>query len=113
MNFNEYERLAMETADYPDIGNNVLYPAAGAAGEAGEFLDKIKKAWRNTGNYHSGALSSEQRMDALKELGDQLWYITAAAKELQSSLQLVAEFNIAKLADRRARGVIKGEGDNR
>lgn len=47
------------------------------------------------------------------ELGDVLWYCANLANELQISLDLVAEKNIAKLKDRAARGVIKSEGDNR
>jgi NTP pyrophosphatase (non-canonical NTP hydrolase) len=92
---------------------NILYPAMGCAGEAGEYLDKVKKHWRNTGDPTAASLSSEQRKEFLKELGDQLWYIAASARELSSSLEEVANINVEKLTDRRARGVTKGEGDNR
>ncbi len=49
----------------------------------------------------------------VKELGDVLWYIAASAKELGFTLEQVAQLNLKKLADRKERGVIKSEGDNR
>lgn len=113
MRFSEYENAAMATAQYPNVGANLVYPAMGCVGEAGEFADKIKKHWRNTGHMSAESMTPEQRMGALKELGDQLWYITASARELSSSLEEVAEINVDKLQDRRERGVIKSTGDNR
>lgn len=113
MNFDEYQELAMSTADYPNIGENMVYPAMGLSGEAGEFCDKIKKYWRNLGTMSAVKLSPEQKEQALKELGDPLWYIAASAKELGFTLEEVALYNLKKLADRRTRGVIKSEGDNR
>lgn len=113
MTFDEYEALAMSTADYPNKGENMVYPAMGLAGEGGEFCDKIKKFWRNYGSMSGVNLTPEQKAAALKELGDPLWYIAAAARELGSSLEDVAVQNIAKLGDRRTRGVIKSEGDDR
>jgi NTP pyrophosphatase (non-canonical NTP hydrolase) len=110
-----YEICALETALYPQKGNNILYPALKLAGEAGEFADKVGKYWRNTGvPFPSlGDYTEEQRRELLKELGDVLWYITACANELDSDLETVANMNINKLRDRNARGVIKSEGDNR
>lgn len=110
MKLSEYEQQAMRTACYPLIrtaGSGILpvYPALGLAGESGEFADKIKKAWRN------GTLIDREA--ALRELGDVLWYVTVAARDLDSSLEEVARMNIAKLADRAKRGVIKSEGDDR
>jgi NTP pyrophosphatase (non-canonical NTP hydrolase) len=82
--------------------------ALGVTGEAGEFADKVKKLLR--GDY---TMDSERRLALLHELGDVLWYVTAAAHHLGSSLQEVAQCNKDKLADRRARGKSRGEGDNR
>lgn len=82
-----------------------VYPAMALCGEAGEFSEKVKKAWRD-----------ETPLDvplALKELGDCLWYIAAAARDLGSSLEEVACLNIEKLHDRRIRGTLSGAGDNR
>lgn len=111
----EYEERALRTAMYPQKGNNIVYPALKLAGEAGEFADKVGKYWRNAGAAFPspGAYTPEQRMELIKELGDVLWYVTACARELSVSLELVANVNIDKLCDRFERGVIKSEGDNR
>lgn len=105
MKLNEYQELAMRTADYPTIGPLPIYPALGLAGESGEFADKVKKAWRN---------GTPLDLEATKrELGDVLWYVAAAARDMGYTLEEVAAANIAKLTDRRERGVIKSEGDDR
>jgi len=109
MNFTDYQTRAHATAKYPVIGHGVVYPTLGLANEAGEVAGKIKKIFRDK----EGAISEADR-DALKaELGDVLWYIAQVATELDLSLDDIAEYNIAKLLDRQARGKIKGDGDNR
>jgi NTP pyrophosphatase (non-canonical NTP hydrolase) len=113
MNFNEYQKAALETAVYPSKGSNLVYPAMGMAGEAGEFLDKVKKNWRNHDNMSGSNLTLCQRTEFAKEIGDVLWYIAAASKELGFTLDMIVGLNIQKLLDRRARGVLKSEGDNR
>lgn len=105
MTLDEYQELAMLTAQYPSVSPLPIYPALGLAGESGEFADKVKKAWRNG--------TPLDREATLRELGDVLWYVAAAARDVGSTLEEVAQLNLAKLADRRDRGVIKGEGDNR
>ena len=121
MDFNEYQKEAYKTATYPDLGNNIIYPALGLAGESGELVDKIKKFWRNNFDVShttevweiKDALPENQRLEIVKELGDILWYISAMATELEVDLSEVARVNLEKLFDRRDRGVIKSEGDNR
>ena len=107
--FKKYEAQMLPLMRYPNIGYNLAYPALGLCGEAGEYADKLKKIMRDKG----GVVSPEDRTEMLKELGDVLWYITACAYELDSSLGGVAEMNIKKLLDRNARNVLHGEGDNR
>src|ERR1017187_10384362 len=113
MNFAQYQEAAWGTASYPDKGTNLIYPALGLAGESGEAVDKVKKYWRNFGSTNAAQLTEEQRIELGKEIGDVLWYIAAMASELGYTLEDVAVANIAKLQDRKARGVIKSEGDNR
>lgn len=108
MTLDEYERLAMRThhnSPRLNVEGLPIYAALGLAGEAGEFVDKIKKAWRNQTPIDRDAVA--------RELGDVLWYITACARDIGLTLEQVAQLNIDKLADRAARGVIKSEGDNR
>lgn len=113
MDFDQYQDLALSTAMYQNIGENLVYPAMGLAGETGEYVDKVKKNWRNKGSMSAANLSPEEKMEFAKELGDVLWYLAASSQELGVSLGAVAALNIAKLSDRRTRGVIKSEGDNR
>jgi NTP pyrophosphatase (non-canonical NTP hydrolase) len=111
--FEEYATAANETAGYPERGGNLVYPALGLVGEAGEAADKVKKIWRNLGVTSAYLYTQEQKFELAKEIGDVLWYIAALAFELGIPLENIAELNIQKLRDRRARGVIKSEGDNR
>ncbi len=113
INFDEYQELALSTAMYPHVGSNLIYPSMGLAGEAGEYLDKVKKNWRNNNCMSANNLTPEQKKEFAKELGDVLWYAAASARELGYSLSGVAALNLDKLGDRRNRGVIKSEGDNR
>ncbi len=113
MHFDDYQVAACTLAEYPNVGSNLVYPALGLAGESGEVADKIKKYWRNTGAMDMSQLTTEQRAGIVLELGDILWYIAALADELDVTLDDVADRNLNKLYDRRIRGVIKSEGDNR
>lgn len=113
MNFNEYQHAALETADYPEKGRNFIYPAMGLAGESGEALDKCKKYWRNFGATSGDQLNDEQRHLLALEIGDVIWYAAALSQEIGLSLESVADLNIKKLQDRKDRGVIKSEGDQR
>lgn len=115
LELNEYQKQAGATADYPKMGENLIYPAVGLGEEAGEVLGKVKKLWRN--RLITSALDqnfTQADGDAIvKELGDVMWYAAAMATELGVSLEFVAQENLTKLADRKQRGVIKSEGDNR
>lgn len=109
MTFKDYQDKAVETAIY-GAGNKIIYPALGLANEAGEVLGKIKKVLRdNEGNFDSIGT----RVAIADEMGDVLWYLAALAKDIDISLDQIADRNIAKLLDRRARNVIQGSGDNR
>jgi len=112
MNFAQYQTLAASTADYPrgTAGAGLppgLYTALGLNGEAGEVAEKIKKYWRDGGDYAAVKAAIQ------KELGDVLWYLSETARQWGIPLEIVAQANLEKLADRRARGVLHGAGDNR
>lgn len=105
---NRYQSAAYEMAVYPtDIG--LAYTALGLAGEAGELANKVKKVLRD----HNGIVTAEYRDMIKEELGDCLWYVAAVAHELGVLLSDVAESNLKKLTDRKARGTLRGNGDNR
>lgn len=110
LTFEEYQLATAETAIYPGQGEimGLAYCGLGL-GEAGEIQGKIKKILRDSG----GVLSDEARKEISKELGDLLWYVARTADEIDYGLEDIALDNIAKLLDRRNRGVLQGSGDNR
>lgn len=109
MDFAAYQKKSRRTAQYPQKGNNFVYPTLGLAGEAGEVAEKIKKILRDK----KGRIGKKEKEEIKKELGDVLWYISQLATELGLSLDEVAERNLKKLLDRLERGRIGGEGDER
>ena len=109
MTFEEYQKLSRETAVYPDLGKNFVYPTLGLAGESGEVAEKVKKILRD----HEGVIDEEKKKEITKELGDVLWYLAQIASEIGVTLEDVASFNIEKLRSRFDRNKIKGSGDNR
>ena len=132
MDFNEYQVAASKTAIYPEL-YNVLYPALGLAGEAGEVANKVKKVIRdglreklkegdeelnNAVVVVTKALKdlfeSPKIKDAISsELQGVLWYISQTAMDLNIPLNQIAQENIEVLSSRQERGVIGGSGDNR
>ncbi|XKT74579.1 MAG: nucleoside triphosphate pyrophosphohydrolase family protein [Patescibacteria group bacterium UBA2163] len=111
MDFNDYQTKASSTNTQTEKGAQfmLMYLSMGLAGESGEVVEKLKKVVRND----DGVVTDEKREDLKKELGDVLWYLSQFADALGISFDDVAEANIAKLADRAKRDVIKSEGDNR
>jgi NTP pyrophosphatase (non-canonical NTP hydrolase) len=107
--FSEYQDRSRATAVYPNAGDNIVYPALGLCGEAGETAEKVKKAIRDDG----GTLTEERRAAIAAELGDVLWYVAQLATEAGLDLEEVAEANLEKLASRQRRSVLQGSGDNR
>lgn len=117
MTLNQYQDAAMGTAIYPKVGRNLAYPALKLCGEAGEVAEKIGKLMRDKG-YEPGMateyiLDKVHAQDLLREVGDVLWYVAALCEELGYTLEAAAQLNLGKLADRSARGMLGGNGDNR
>jgi NTP pyrophosphatase (non-canonical NTP hydrolase) len=113
LSFDEYQVHSTSTAVYPEVGTGstlaVVYAALGLANEAGEAAGKVKKMLRDNG----GVMTEEIAKTIASEIGDTLWYAAALASEVDWSLERIAELNLAKLADRKDRGVIAGSGDDR
>ena len=109
MEISEYQRHSRQTAVYPDAGSNLVYPALGLAGEAGEAAENIKRVLRDDG----GSLTAERRDALAKELGDVLWYVAQLATEARLDLDAIAEANLEKLLSRQQRGALTGSGDDR
>ena len=105
----EYQIRAAETAIFPKE-KALEYLTLGLAGEAGEISNKVKKLIRDGADredYHA-------KLNAIgHELGDVLWYCAMLAKEVDMNLGRIMEDNLDKLADRKARNRLQGDGDNR
>lgn len=113
MNIQEYSRKALTTLtdghSYGDVDAKLMAQVLGLVGESGEIAEKFKKILRDK----NGKLSTEDKQEIIKELGDVLWYVSVVATLIGGSLEDVAKGNIEKLASRQQRGVLKGSGDNR
>lgn len=124
----KYQEIAGQSAIYPGSGTplGLTYTALKLNGEAGEFAEHVGKAMRDdnlamgmeynefgqvSGDYVK--LTPERKTALLKELGDVLWYIQAAARELGITLSQVALQNLEKLCDRGERDKLQGSGDER
>lgn len=101
---NEYQTQAQLTAVFPKSAALTYLPLK-LNGEAGEVAEKIGKWIRDGGRLDKEAVA--------KELGDVLWYVAVMASTLGYTLDEIATMNLNKLADRQARGKIKGSGDDR
>lgn len=82
--------------------------AMGAAGEAGEICDLVKKIV-----FHGHPLTQEVIDELIKECGDELWYISRASAVLKVKLSNVAAKNIQKLKDRYPEGFDEDKSINR
>lgn len=121
MELNQYQTKAMETC--VDRSANTAYMLTGLSAEVGEINDKVAK-WIRKGiaridnNYlvfNTSDINERNTytVELVKELGDVLWFVAGLAARLNVSLEDVAQMNVQKLASRKDRGVIVGEGDNR
>jgi len=110
MTFDEYQKQAPSTLiSHPDPQMDKTIMVLGIAGESSEVAEK----WKKIVAYRKGKITSEDKEELGKEIGDVLWYLTVFADMLGLSMNRIAETNAAKLASRKARGVQKGSGDNR
>jgi len=100
---NEYQLAAVETAEYDDP----MYPVASLMVESAELADVFIKPWLR------GDDNDPARADVVSEAGDVLWNLACLLKDMDITLDEVAEYNVKKIQDRAKRGVISGKGNNR
>lgn len=126
LTLNEYQNKAMSTC-MPE-SDNLFSMLVNLVGEVGEFASKAGKHMRK-GKLHITTtqrdeegkilhtqvwnVSDEERHLMLSEIGDILWQTAGLAKVMGVTLEEVAEENLAKLALRKQRNVIAGDGDER
>jgi NTP pyrophosphatase (non-canonical NTP hydrolase) len=109
MRANDYQTAALQTAIYPNQGQNFIYPVLGLVGESGEVAEKVKKIIRDG----DGVLTDPDREKIALEASDVCWYLAVLAYELDYTLEEIMQMNLDKLSSRKERGVLSGSGDNR
>jgi NTP pyrophosphatase (non-canonical NTP hydrolase) len=97
MTINEYQRLALTTAN-PNLSEKdmLLNGVMGLCGEAGEVIDLVKK--------HLAQGHALDKEHLAKELGDVAWYLALTASAVGYSLEDVFQMNIDKLKKRYPEG---------
>ena len=123
MNASEHQVKAHDFASY---GENPMYPALGLSEEAGEACGKVAKFIRKHGGIDPMTARYELenkvtvtddelkfRKDLSAELGDVMWMVAELCTIYGLDMGKVMDENIEKLIDRRERGVIDGNGDDR
>jgi NTP pyrophosphatase (non-canonical NTP hydrolase) len=103
MDFNEYQKLAQQTAIYTDP----MYPVTSLMIEAAEAADLFVKPLLR------GDDVEIDKVKVVSELGDVLWNLANMAADQGLKLEDIAIFNVEKLRSRQARGVIQGSGGDR
>lgn len=131
MDLNKYQDKAMSTC--MNSCRNISYMLLNLVGEVGELSSKIAKAIRKKQVSIGGKTSIGRNcfmvrdddpamldFDVLafdeelkKEAGDILWQLSGLCSIMGWKLNDVAQMNLDKLASRKERGVIDGDGDNR
>ncbi len=122
MTLNDYQQQAMTTC-LPE-SENFAYMMLNLVGEVGEIAGKVSKYIRKgqanfEGNdlrlYSQGDDNAawDRESDLRKEAGDVLWQLAGLCTVMGWDLEDIARQNLSKLADRKQRGVIASEGDNR
>ena len=122
MTLNEYQNKAMSTC--MESCRNYSYMMDNLVAEVGEFAGKVAKAKRKDQVRfdEKGGLvctfATHEEVDVFlaelkKEAGDILWQLAGLCEVMEWDLEDVAVVNLDKLASRKTRGVICGDGDNR
>ncbi len=97
MTINEYQKLAMVTANKNLSDKEMLINGVmGLCGEAGESIDIVKKHL-----FHGHELSRDK---LIEELGDVAWYLAETCTALNIDLENVLSQNIEKLKKRYPEG---------
>ena len=126
LTLNEYQDKAMSTC-MPE-SDNLFYMLANLQGEVGEFSSKDAKHMSKgklnittTERDEEGRIlraqmwniTEEDRKLLRDELGDIQWQLAGLAHVMGFTLDEVAEKNLEKLASRKQRNLIDGDGDER
>ena len=95
--------------------DNFSYMMLNLVGEVGEFASKVAKQIRKEEATINGneLWTTTETESLMLEAGDILWQLAGLCDVFGWTLEQVAEANLVKLASRKERGVIDGNGDYR
>lgn len=79
MDLKTYHLKAQTTAFYPNRGSNLVYAVLGLVEETSEVVEKIDRL---------------DKQGLMKELGDQVWYISAICFEINEPLENLSHYII-------------------
>lgn len=105
MNANDYQKMALRTANAGDWEELVLNGSLGICGEGGEIADIVKKY-----KFQGHGINLKEMA---YELGDILWYCAILAEGIGYPLEKVMEMNIEKLQKRYPDGFSAEKSINR
>jgi NTP pyrophosphatase (non-canonical NTP hydrolase) len=116
MDLNTYQERAMTTC--MESSNNFMYMLSGLTAEVGEINDKVAKGIRKGYikiNDNGFEVDSPDDFigEVAKEISDVMWFVAGLSKVMGYDLEEIGRINLEKLASRKERGVIDGNGDNR
>ena len=118
LTLNEYQEGAMSTC--MESSHNFMYMLSGLTAEVGEVNDKIAKEYAKNGLRLTTIKSFPYRVAHLdftielaKEISDIQWFVAGMSATIGYELNKIGNINLEKLASRKQRGVIDGNGDNR
>ena len=126
MELNEYQEKAMTTC--MPSSNNFSYMFLNLVGEVGELASKVAKAIRKTkysielndldfvwdkADKTEEIEACQMEQELQKEAGDILWQLSGLCSVMGWKLEDIGQQNLDKLASRKKRNVIEGDGDNR
>lgn len=103
MKINEYQKLAMRTANQKC--RSLANAGLGLGGESGEVQDIIKK------HLFQGHELNKDKL--VEELGDVCWYVALASELVGVDLETVMQGNIDKLKARYPEGFSEEQSVNR
>ena len=121
LTLSEYQERAMTTC--MESSNNIPYMLLMIGEETGELQGKFSKAIRKgnltfvenimTGFYENKDDFNEWTDSVKKEIGDIMWGLAGICHVMKWDLGDIGQMNLDKLASRKQRNVIDGNGDNR
>ena len=100
-----YQGWVEQSAWYGHAGTRstqeLAYIAMGVSGEAGEFIDQLKKIIRPYGvDVDWKTVEDEDKLKMVKELGDVLWYVSQACTFFNIPIEALMLINTVKLYER-------------